>query len=178
VARAWHPAQVSKAFSSEETPDEPLLVPRRPPLPEGSPNYVTQRGLDALHAELARLEGERPQVDAIAREEDRARALSSLQARLQELDERITSAELVDTSTHPANEIRFGAHVTVRGEDEQQRAFEIVGVDEADVAHGRVAFAAPLARALLGKRVGDAVTLRTPRGEEELEILAVDYHVT
>jgi transcription elongation factor GreB len=49
-----------------------------------------------------------------------------------------------------------------------------VGVDEADAASGRVAFVAPLARALLGKRVGDAVTLRTPRGEEELEVVAIE----
>ena len=63
----------------------------------------------------------------------------------------------------------------MRGESGGERRYEIVGVDEADVAHGRVAFVAPLARALLGKRVGDVALLRTPRGEEELEVLAIDY---
>jgi transcription elongation factor GreB len=171
---------MSKAFTSEETPEAPLLVPRRAPLPAGSPNYVTQRGLVALRQELARLESERVQLDVIDEDDrlsdaDRTRGITTLQARIKELDERITTAELVDPSTHAPDEVRFGAHVRVRGSDEEERAFEIVGVDEADAAHGRVAFAAPLARAVLGKHVGDAVILRTPRGEEELEILTVSY---
>jgi transcription elongation factor GreB len=169
---------VSKAFTSEETPDPPQLVPRRAPLPVGSPNYVTARGLSALRAELASLQAERVGVDLLASADDRARTLSALQARTQELEERITSAELVDTSTHPPDEIRFGAQVSVRGPDNVERAYEIVGVDEADAARGRLAFSAPLARALLGRHVGDAVTLRTPRGEDELEVLSVRYEDT
>ena len=166
---------MSKAFTSEETPDPPQLVPRRAPLPAGSPNYVTARGLAALRSELAALQAERTHVDELTEDDERARALTALQARSQELEERITSAELVDTSTHAPDEIRFGAHVTVRGADDVERAYEIVGVDEADAAHGRLAFSAPLARALLGKHVGDAVTLRTPRGEDELEVVSVHY---
>ena len=175
--RAWHPVPVSKAFTSEETPDPPQLVPRRAPLPAGSPNYVTARGLAALRTELAALQAERVRADALA-DDERARALAALQARSQELEERIASAELVDTSTHAPDEIRFGAHVTVRGADDVERAYEIVGVDEADAAHGRLAFSAPLARALLGKHVGETVTLRTPRGEDELEVLHVHYEDT
>jgi transcription elongation factor GreB len=63
----------------------------------------------------------------------------------------------------------------VRTESGDERRYRIVGVDEADVAHGRVAFVAPLARALLGKKVGDGATVRTPGGEEELEVLAIAY---
>jgi transcription elongation factor GreB len=63
----------------------------------------------------------------------------------------------------------------VRGEDGRAREIQIVGVDEADPAAGLVAFAAPLARALLGHRVGDVVTVRRPGGEDELDVLAVEY---
>jgi transcription elongation factor GreB len=73
------------------------------------------------------------------------------------------------------NEVRFGARVKIRGEHGRVREVSIVGVDEADPAAGLVAFVAPLARALLGHRVGDVVTVRAPGGEEGLEILSVDY---
>ena len=63
----------------------------------------------------------------------------------------------------------------VQGDSKQARQIDIVGVDEADATSGRIAFVAPLARALLGKRAGDVVTLRTPRGEEELEVVSVTY---
>ena len=71
--------------------------------------------------------------------------------------------------------MRFGATVTVRAEHREERRYRIVGVDEADVAHGLLAFVAPLARALLGKHAGDTAVVRTPRGEEELEVVRVDY---
>ena len=65
--------------------------------------------------------------------------------------------------------------MTVQGDSPQPRRIDIVGVDEADASSGRIAFVAPLARALLGKRPGDVVTFRTPRGEEELEVVSVTY---
>jgi transcription elongation factor GreB len=65
--------------------------------------------------------------------------------------------------------------VTVRTEAGAERTYSIVGVDEADAGAGRIAFVAPLSRALLGKRAGDAATVRTPHGNEELEVLSVVY---
>jgi transcription elongation GreA/GreB family factor len=65
--------------------------------------------------------------------------------------------------------------VRVRGAAGGERAYQVVGVDEADPKQGRIAFVAPLARALLGKQVGDWVSFESPSGSEELEILAVDY---
>jgi len=73
------------------------------------------------------------------------------------------------------NEIRFGARASLRAPDGQTHHVQIVGVDEADPAAGSIAFVAPLARALLGRRVGDLATVRTPGGEEELEVLTVEY---
>jgi transcription elongation factor GreB len=164
---------VNKAFTNEETAREPLVVPPRPPLPDGTPNYVTRRGLAALREELKSWERECVRLETHD-EADRGHALAVMHARMRELEERISSATLIER--HDAqDEVRFGARVTVRGADDVERRYEIVGVDEADVAHGRLAFIAPLARALLGKRVGDAVTLRTPRGEEELELIGIHY---
>lgn len=166
---------MSKAFTSEETPDEPILVPPRAPLPPEVPNYVTARGLALLQAERAQLEQERARVQQADDDADRARRLAALGARLAALGARIAGAQVVDPTGQPHDEVRFGAVVGVRGEDGAARRYQIVGVDEADAAHGRVAFTAPIARALLGLRVGDVATLRTARGEEELEITAIAY---
>ena len=166
---------MSKAFSKEDVADEPVLVPLRPPLPPGVANYVTPRGLDALRAEHERRSVERATLEASEAEAKPSPALSVARARLRDLDERISNAVVVDPATHPPGEVRFGARVTVRGESGGERHYAIVGVDEADAARGRVAFVAPLARALLGKKVGDVLVLRTPRGDEELEVTAIDY---
>ena len=75
--------------------------------------------------------------------------------------------------------MRFGASVTLRtvgGERAgEERRLEIVGIDEADAARGRMAFTAPIARAILGRGVGDRVALATPRGQDLLEVIAIDY---
>jgi transcription elongation factor GreB len=165
---------VSKAFTKDDAAGDPLVVPARPPLPAGATNYVTPRGLESLRAELGRLLDERSALDATLADLDRAQVRAAVSTRIRELEERVASAVVVDPGVSPRDEVRFGARVTVRGETGSERRYEIVGVDEADAAEGRLAFVAPLARALLGKRVGDAVTLRTPRGEEELEVVAIE----
>lgn len=128
-----------------------------------------------LRSELASLEGSRSSIPLEAGA-DAASARAALQFRIQELKARLTSAVLVDNSERRSEgEVRFGARVMVQGDSKQARQIDIVGVDEADATSGRIAFVAPLARALLGKRAGDVVTLRTPRGEEELEVVSVTY---
>jgi transcription elongation factor GreB len=161
---------MSKAFTSEETADEPLVVAPRPPLPAGVPNYVTARGLALLRAELEALERERGELLASG---DVGARLPTLIKRLAELSSRIAGAVEVDGSTHP--EVRFGATVTVRDERGELHRYQIVGVDEASGREGRVAFVSPVARALLGRRVGDTTAFRTPRGEEELEVVEISY---
>jgi len=157
---------VSKAFTSEETDVTDVVAPRAP-LPPGTPNYVTRRGLTLLRAERAELAANRARAEADA---DVA-AMHVLGARLAELDERLASAELVEGQ--PKDVVRFGATVTVAATSGETRAYRIVGVDEADPTRGDVAFTSPIARALLGHEVGDEVQLRTPRGRETLEIVAI-----
>ncbi|WP_394850157.1 GreA/GreB family elongation factor [Pendulispora brunnea] len=169
---------MSKAFTKDDASDDPVVVVPRAPLPPGTPNYVTPRGLAALRAEMRALDAERARLEGLDAEvhRDRARELTAVHARIRDLGERLAGAVPVDPRGQPHDEVRFGAEITVEGEHGERR-YEIVGVDEADAPQGRIAFVSPLARALLGKRVGDEVTVRTPRGKEELEILAIAYHL-
>lgn len=179
--------RVSKAFTRDDAAAAPItIVLARAPLPPGVTNYVTPRGLALLRDELTRRQAERMQAEASAagpdRAEDRAEgpvehraALAASDASLAELAARVASAVVVDPATQPQDEVRFGAQVTVRTEAGALRTYRLVGVDEADGSQGLVAFVSPLARALLGRRVGEVVTRTTPRGEEELELVAIRY---
>ncbi|MEO7034745.1 MAG: GreA/GreB family elongation factor [Polyangiaceae bacterium] len=166
---------MSKAFTKDDDANasEVLVVPRAP-LPDGVSNYVTPRGLRALRLEQTVIEQRRSAFEA-ADPADRLAQLQALARRAYELAARIASAELVLGQNQPQGEVRFGARVTLRTESGQEASYQIVGVDEAEAAAGRIAFTSPLARALLGVQVGGVGTLRTPRGSEELEVLAVAY---
>jgi transcription elongation factor GreB len=159
---------MSRAFVKEDREEVPFVAPRAP-LPDGVPNYVTQRGLELLRAERAALEAARPSG------ESSTAALAAHQARLGALDARIAAARVLDPATLPQDEARFSAAVTLRDEAGKTRRYRIVGVDEADAPAGLIAFTAPLAQQLVGKRVGDDVTLRSPQGEVELEVVSIDY---
>ena len=165
---------MSKAFTKDESdPQVADVITPRAPLPSGTPNYVTPRGLALLRSELAQLEAER---GALSAEDDLGRrATARLATRIAELEGRIASAVPVDSATHARDGVRFGATVAVRAVDGTLRRFQIVGVDEADPQHGRIAFVAPLARALLGRSVGSEVTFQSPRGVEELEVVEICY---
>ena len=165
---------MSKAFTKDDDAGEaPLVSSRRAVLPPGVPNYVTSVGLALLQAELqAELERELPSTDS---ETERARAHARRASRIAELEDRIASAVLVPLDQQPRDEVRFGAEVTIQNLAGLVRTFRIVGVDEADAARAALAFTAPLARALLGKRVGDVAQVTTPAGEDELEVLAISY---
>jgi len=166
---------MSKAFTKNDASGDlaELMAPRAP-LPPDTLNYVTARGLRLLRDELAELEAERADL-AAGDDEVRPAALAKLAVRIGEVTGRIASAVLVDPTAQPQDRVRFGARVVVRGLDGADRAYRIVGVDEADVKEGRIAFVAPIARALLGKSVGEVVTFQSPRGAEELELIDVQY---
>lgn len=154
----------------EDNAEPPLVVPRAP-LPADVPNYVTRRGLAQLQHERAELEASRPPADGAAG----PAALAAHNARLGALDQRIASAVTVDPASLPHDEVRFSATVTLRDEAGHERRYRIVGVDEAAPEAGRIAFVAPLARQLTGKRVGDSVTLRQQSTPTEYEIVEISY---
>jgi transcription elongation factor GreB len=164
---------MSKAFTDEEAGEDAPIVRPRAPLPPGVPNYVTREGLALLQEELGAIVAERARVTALANEKERARQLGALAERRAALEARIATAELAPPP-ESFEVVRFGARVTVAGAHGERR-HRIVGVDEADPAQGKIAFTSPLARALLGRAVGDEVTWTTPRGRERLEIRDVHY---
>jgi transcription elongation factor GreB len=173
---------MSKAFTKEDDRPEVLVRTPRAPLPAGTPNYVTRRGLETLRAELARLEDERalaadaPDGPGGGGSLASQRSTTVLDRRIDELASRIATASVPEAPPPSTGEVRFGAEVTWRRVGTETRHHcTIVGVDEADPSGGRVAFVAPLARALLGRTVGEVVTVQGRRGEEELEILDVSY---
>lgn len=171
---------MSRAFVKNDASNEELFVPPRAPLPPGTANYVTPRGLALLKSELAELEEARTRAQAeIDDDAERKLQLAALGTRLAELKTRIASAQVVASHPDPQQGIRFGATVTLRtlsGDHAgEERRYTLVGVDEAAASEGRIAFTAPMARVILGKRVGDKATLRTVHGEEELEITAIKY---
>src|SRR5215510_1598996 len=181
---------MSKAFTkeSEDGDDEPELADDAG-IPGGFTNYITPAGHQRLNDELARLwKVDRPKlVDTIAwaaSNGDRSengdyiygkRKLREIDRRIRFLSKRIDSAVVVDNAGKSHDRVYFGATVTLADESGAQRTVSIVGVDELDPARGRVSWISPMATALLKGSVGDVVTLRTPRGAEELEIVAIRY---
>lgn len=169
---------MSRAFLKNETADDPVVIPPRAPLPPGATNYVTPRGLTLLRSELDELEAERVRVQTdVTDEHERSRLLAELNGRIGLLNGRIASARLVEPQHQPHDEVRFGATVTLHPQHGKtpDRTFTIVGVDEADAAQGRIAFTAPIARAMQGKRTGETVPLRTVNGEDVLTITRIAY---
>jgi transcription elongation factor GreB len=169
---------MSRAFTKEDAWEEPV-VPPRAALPPGVPNYVTPRGLALLREESAALEAQRARLEAeVADEAERRKRRAVLTRRMSDLATRLASAEVVEPGRQPRGKAHFGARVRVRTAGGDVRTLQVVGVDEADPDAGRIAFLAPIARAILGHAVGETTALRTAGGEERLTIEAIDYEET
>ena len=103
-------------------------------------------------------------------------AQSLNEGRIAELEDKLSRAEVIDVSKLSGSTIKFGATVTVVDEDtEEEKAYQIVGESEADVKSGRVSLTSPIARALIGKKAGDTVEVKTPGGGKSYEILKVAF---
>ena len=185
---------MSKAFTNEETPaDDEDDVPDASPLPPGTRNYMTPGGFARLRRELDRLVGtERPGLVATvswaAGNGDRSengdyiygkKRLREIDRRIRFLVRRLDAAEVVDPAAPRDDDadsaVYFGATVTVANQNGDERTISIVGVDEIDTERGYISWISPMARALLKAREGDTVTLRTPGGVEELDVVRVRY---
>ncbi|MFD2718243.1 GreA/GreB family elongation factor [Hymenobacter monticola] len=171
---------MSRGFTKEDDAQTPPIIPPRAALPPGTPNYVTPVGLEQLRAELATLEAERAQAEANRdNDTDRTHRLSLYNGRIALLTERIGSAKVVDPAGQPTKEVRFGATVQLRtvrgGKVGFERKFTIVGVDEADIAEGKVAFVAPIARAVQGAKLKQQVPLKLGPQEEVVEVAEIEY---
>src|SRR5579862_2744012 len=101
---------------------------------------------------------------------------SFIEGRLAELEDKISRAEVIDVTKLSGRQVKFGATVTVVDEDTDERAaYQIVGQDEADIKTKRLSVTSPLARALIGKKVGDTVEVTTPGGGKSYEIVKVQF---
>lgn len=152
-------------------------------------NYITTQGLVRLKDELHfLLTVDRPKVVETvawaASNGDRSenadyqygkRRLREIDRRVRFLQKRIDAAEVVEPTQQTGPKILFGATVKVLDENEVERVYKIVGVDETDAKEGKVSWISPVGQALLQASEGDVVTLKTPRGDEDLEILEVRY---
>ena len=184
---------MSKAFTREQDADLDEDVEEAVPLPAGSRNYMTPGGFARLKAELSQLvDNERPEVVATvawaASNGDRSengdyiygkKRLREIDRRIRFLIKRLDNAEVVDPLTRRdadnADQIFFGATVTVSNTRGEERTVSIVGIDEIDTGRGYISWVSPMARALIKAREGDTVVLNTPGGVEELEVLVVRY---
>lgn len=166
---------MSRGFVKEEDQEALPFVAPRAHLPEGSINYVTPNGMDGLKAEYDQLITERDHLN-IADENERRIATNHINAKIQLLNARITSAKIVDLTTQPQHEVRFGALVTLKiGDQKKLQQYQIVGVDEADISKGKISFISPIAQLLTDKNVGDKVVLKLTNADRTFEIMAIEY---
>ena len=161
-----------------------------PALPAGAKNYITPAGYARLKRELqSLLDKERPDLVKViawaASNGDRSENADYIygKRRLREIDRKLAhlarimkEAKVVDPARQQArDQVRFGATVELADEDDNRRTLTIVGDDEADATAGRIGWSAPLARALIGARVGDERIVRLPSGEKSYEVMEIAY---
>jgi transcription elongation factor GreB len=183
---------MSKAFTREDdnAPEDDLDIEEENPIPAGAKNYLTPLGWRRMRDELTWLvKTERPNVTSVvswaAKLGDRSenadyqygkKRLREIDRRIRYLTKRLEAAEVVDPATREeTDQVFFGATVTYAKSSGGEETIRIVGIDETDLPHNYVSWISPIARALIKAREGDTVNLRTPGGDEELEILEVRY---
>ncbi len=179
---------MSKAFVKDDAAAPETPEPEAPTVPAHGKNYITAEGFARLQGEKKRLlEVERPEVvktvawaASLGDRSENAdyiygkRRLREIDRRVRFLIKRLEAAEIVRSSGRDTDQVFFGAQVRVRGAS-GERTVRIVGIDETDATKGYVSWISPIARALIKAREGETVLLRTPAGNEELEIMEVTY---
>ncbi|MBQ6084136.1 MAG: GreA/GreB family elongation factor [Bacteroidales bacterium] len=155
---------MSRGFIKEGDQEEIPMVPPRAYLPKGMPNHVTKEGLAALNDELKSLENERIEASG------NYIMSNFIDAKMKLLIERINTAVEVDMSKAKKETVSFGAYVKYNG-----KTVRIVGVDEADFSKGLLSFISPVAKALVGKKVGDRFEIKIPKGAETIEVQGIWY---
>lgn len=164
---------MSRGFVKEDDQEETPMIPPRAALPEGVTNYITPFGMQLLLTEKEAMEEERGNLK-VQDEQQRRRDLAVINGKLLLLQERIASARILYPKEQAQDEVRFGATVSIKMNNQVQE-FQIVGVDEADVKQKKIAFVAPIARVITGKHVGDQVDFQLGKNLRKLEILKISY---
>lgn len=151
---------------------------------------ITLRGKSMLEAELKKLIHEERPTIIKAIEEARAQGDISenaeydaakerqgmIEGRIGEIQGKLAGVEAIDPATIKSDRIVFGATVTIQDtETEEEITYQIVGVDEADVKKGMISIISPLARAMIGKKAGELVTVQSPKGDKEYEVISFKF---
>ncbi|MEM9929451.1 MAG: GreA/GreB family elongation factor [Bacteroidota bacterium] len=166
---------MSRGFVKESDQEELPLIPLRAPLPAGAINYVTPAGFATLEQEQRDLEAEKAAIST-AHEAEYRRAATVIDGKLALLNQRIHSARVLRLEDQPQEEVRFGATVRLRmGAGGPEKTFQIVGVDEANIKAGKLAFTAPLAKVITGLWVNETVAFRMAGQLKDLTVLAISY---
>ncbi len=169
---------MSRGFVKEDDQEEAPFIPPRAALPPGAINYVTPNGFLDLQQEKKELEEKLLNLESINDKEKRLET-AVLSGKINLLNERISSARILNPAEQPQDEARFGATVTFKILSGKQkgaiRKFQLVGVDEADIKRNKIAFVAPIAKVLTGKKVGERVAFSMGSENQEFEILDIQY---
>lgn len=180
---------MSKAFTKEDDEREENLDLPEQKLPPGTKNYISPSGEKRLRGELSELLYKtRPEtadkVQWAASLGDRSenadyiynkQRLRQIDSRIRYLTKRLENVEIVHPNDSKTDEIRFGATVSVKNEKDEIKTYTIVGVDEIDLKKRRISWVSPLGSVLLRKKKGDVILFKSPKGEEDLEVLDVQY---
>ncbi|MCK9283482.1 MAG: transcription elongation factor GreB [Rhodocyclaceae bacterium] len=181
---------MSKAFTRESEKDDDELAAGVPPIPPGTPNYMTRQGHRQMREEFERLiKVERPELVKVvswaASNGDRSengdyiygkKRLREMDKRIRFLTKRLENAVVVDPAEQQnVEQVFFGARVTICDADGSEARYQIVGIDEANATEGRISWISPLARALMKAREGDWVRFQSPAGLREIEVIGIRY---
>jgi transcription elongation factor GreB len=164
---------MSRAFVKENDL-EYADVPERPQ--SEHPNYVTPTGLAQLQDEAAQLEEERLRLSPLKEDPIVRQQMAVIERDLRYVQGRLERVIPVNPAEQQQDVILFGAIVEVEDEEGATHVFEIVGEDEADIHNNKVSWVSPLARALIGQKVGDSVIWKRPAGDLALEVTDIRYH--
>ena len=166
---------MSRGFVKEDDQEEIPLVPPRADLPAGTENFVTQNGMASLLEEKDKFLRDQESLDSSQEKEYRI-SFNHINAKLQLLNERISSAKIIDPTKLPQDEIHIGATVTfINIENKATQTFQLVGVDEANISQKKISFITPLAKALMHKKVGEKAELNLGERKKIFEILKIEY---
>lgn len=164
---------MSRAFVKEADDNLPSdELPERPQSPH--PNYVTPKGLAQLHAKVHALQQERDQL--AAQDDPMARTrLLEVKRDLRYFQARLERAILVEPVDQPKDEVRFGAEVDLKDDRGGRSTYRIVGEDEADAPAGRISWASPFGKALIGLRVGDSFSWSRAGNRQDVAVVDIRY---
>lgn len=165
---------MSRAFINEDDQVDAPFVPPRADLPKGVTNYVTPEGFEALLKEKENLLVRLKELNA-GEEHGKLNAIKVIHIELQMLENRILTSSVVEHEDQDKSEVRFGSTVLLQiGRGKSTRKLQIVGVDEADMKKGKIAFTSPLAKVLMNTKVGEKAVLKLAQGESVFKVLEIE----